>query len=63
MIDCPGCDGTGDCQSCNGEDEHCDMCGGVGECPECDGAGEVEDDDQESDCTGIGCAHCATGTH
>lgn len=42
-LDCPGCDGTGDCQSCNGEDDHCDTCDGVGECLECDGTGEVED--------------------
>lgn len=42
--DCPGCDGTGDCQNCNGEDDSCDWCDGAGECQECDGTGTIEED-------------------
>jgi hypothetical protein len=43
MIECPGCDGTGECTHCNGADPDCDMCDGTGDCPECDGNGEVEE--------------------
>lgn len=41
MIDCPGCDGTGDCAECAGNG--CAHCDETGDCPECDGTGEVED--------------------
>lgn len=40
---CPGCDGTGDCTNCNGQDPDCDQCQGSGDCPECDGTGETEE--------------------
>lgn len=44
LEDCPECDGTGDCQSCNGEDENCDTCDGTWECLGCDGTGQIEED-------------------
>lgn len=44
MDDCPGCDGTGDCQDCYGNDDLCNACNGTGDCPECDGFGEVADE-------------------
>lgn len=41
-IECPGCDGTGDCDECAGEG--CMTCNETGDCPECDGIGEVAAD-------------------
>lgn len=37
--DCSACNGTGQCQICNGEDEDCQDCDGTGDCVECDGSG------------------------
>lgn len=37
--DCGGCQGTGSCQTCNGDDENCEECEGTGDCLECDGTG------------------------
>lgn len=44
---CGGCDGTGVCQDCGGDDEvidDCWTCSGTGECEECEGTGEYEDE-------------------
>jgi hypothetical protein len=47
-IECPGCEGTGDCAECNGEPlSGCDICSGTGECVECDGLCEIDEDDPE----------------
>jgi hypothetical protein len=47
-IECPGCDGSGDCTECGGENSRgCDICLGTGDCVECDGSGEVVEDDEQ----------------
>jgi hypothetical protein len=47
-IECPGCEGTGDCTECNGvNSDRCWACTGTGDCPECDGEGQVEEDEPE----------------
>lgn len=50
--ECPGCNGTGDCQDCAGEgvihgpysQSECRTCDGTGDCQECDGTGHIEED-------------------
>ena len=41
LVNCPGCDGRGDCANCDGADPDCDWCGGTGECIDCDGAQKI----------------------
>ena len=37
--DCGSCNGSGQCQSCDGNDEGCTYCDGSGDCDKCDGSG------------------------
>lgn len=45
QAECAICDGSGECDSCLGEDSECPACEGSFKCATCDGTGVVDVDE------------------
>lgn len=44
-VECPDCDGDGQCSNCGGDGYGCSECEGTGNCPQCYGEGYETDDE------------------